>query len=125
MTLYKNILIHLNKYGHNINDILWVGNTRQHMNLSIFWNFAQKHDLKSVYKIPDDFIIVGSDFWLSKKYCDDDFYQDLSDCWKYNKYPSKPSCEKNEWVSFFNTDELSFLKLEFGIPMDAKNSDFS
>lgn len=52
MTLYKNILIHLNKYGHNINDILWVGNTRQHMNLSIFWNFAQKHDLKSVYKIP-------------------------------------------------------------------------
>lgn len=113
MTLYKNILIHLNKYGHNINDILWVGNTRQHMNLSIFWNFAQKHDLKSVYKIPDDFIIVGSDFWLSKKYCDDDFYQDLSDCWKYNKYPSKPSCEKNEWVSFFNTDELSFLKFGF------------
>ena len=47
MTLYENISLHLKRYGRSIDDIIWVGNTRQHMNLSIFWNFAQKHDLKS------------------------------------------------------------------------------
>lgn len=124
MTLYENIFLHLKRYGHSIHDIIWVGNSKQHMKLSFFWDFAQKHDLKSVYKIPDDFIIVGSDFWLSKKYCDDDFYQDLFDCWKYNKYPQKPPFECNEWISFFSPEEIDLLRAEFGIPMDAKNSDF-
>lgn len=125
MTLYENIFLHLKRYGHSIGDIIWVGNSKQHMELSSFWDFAKNHNLKSLYKIPDDFVIVGSDFWLSKKECYDDFYQDLLDCWKYNKYPQKAPFECNEWISFFSPEEIDCLSAEFGIPMDAKNSDFS
>lgn len=124
MTLYENILIHLNRYGHSTDDILWVGNSKQHMDLLLFWDFAKKHNLRSLYKIPDDFVIVGADFWLSKKECDDDFHQNLSNCWKYNKYPQKRPFRSNEWITFFNSDEISLLEAEFGLTMNAKNSDF-
>lgn len=111
-------------YEKKEDDIIWIGNSKQYMELKIFWDFAKKLKLRSVYQIPDDFLLVGTDFWLSKRECDDDFEQNLFDCWRYNEYPHKSNYKNNNFIAYFSTEELSLINAELGLNHNAANTDF-
>lgn len=79
----------LNAYGKSISDIEWFGNSSIEYICDLEKLIDLEYNSSYVFvEIPEDFILVGADFWIERH------ERDGSEWWEYKTMPKKPDKAK-------------------------------
>lgn len=108
MTLYEFTLICLKENGKDFNDIVWIGCKDFQITKENFITTSRKIEPDKPYFIstlPEDLIIVGDDFWLSRPVLYNEDLKSLSDIWIFNQMPIMPKIQKQ--IKTLSSSELS------------------
>ncbi len=86
MNLLEETKRELELHGKNVFDVVWFGTREEEWqcDLQSLININYDNGFGAA-EIPEDFIIVGDDFWLERG------EYDGSEWWEFKEFPNKPS----------------------------------
>lgn len=114
MTLYDYTLECLKNNGKDFDDIVWIGCESFCITKENFIALSKKthpDNLYAVSSLPEDLVLVGDDFWLSRPVLYNENFSSLNDIWIFNKKPTMP--QQTRTVKVISTQELSYDEKRF------------
>ncbi len=114
MTLYEFTLICLKENKKDFNDIVWIGCRDFQITKENFITASKNIEPDKPYFIstlPEDLIIAGDNFWLSRPVLYNEDLKSLNDIWIFNQMPIMPKIQKQ--IKTLSSSELSYEEKKY------------